>query len=478
MSKSDIDSALRRWRDSGLISAELAERLLAEHDSSRQAGRRRFLQYAVSGTAGIILVIAAVTFFAWSWPNLGPGVRTCVIGGAGTGTLLLGMRLETARRFVPVTYALQTTGLILLLAAFMYSTEAWENTTAGGVVVGLLALATPAATIPVFVRRNAVMPAVSAALAYVFLAAFLFRAFDLDADIVIWILDGALVATLAVLGFLLHPGRAESVSRRALYAFAVSLYAGYPMVGMTAVGPLELDDNALLALDAWLLAITALALWGIHRAPGSAAFGTGYVHHLAASVLLAIPLGFGTTLGVYRTCLPWAPPPRSRGPEPAGLWYGLARDARVRGGVLVRNHPLRGLVSGGRRGRTARHGARAGLHRGPLLLGRHPAGDECGNHDGGGAAGAKGDAVADGSRTAGTPATANWRVFRVTTVNPCASAVAAISRSAPLWQMSADSRPHRLATERSTVKDAVAVDPQQGIQPIFQPGGEGANPCT
>ena len=327
MSKSDIDSALRRWRDSGLISAELAERLLAEHDSSRQAGRRRFLQYAVSGTAGIILVIAAVTFFAWSWPNLGPGVRTCVIAGAGTGTLLLGMRLETARRFVPVTYALQTTGLILLLAAFMYSTEAWENTTAGGVVVGLLALATPAATIPVFVRRNAVMPAVSAALAYVFLAAFLFRAFDLDADIVIWILDGALVATLAVLGFLLHPGRAESVSRRALYAFAVSLYAGYPMVGMTAVGPLELDDNALLALDVWLLVVTALALWGIHRAP-AALRSARYVYHVAASVLLAIPLGFGTTLGVYEMP-PLGAAAVIAAAGAAGLWYGLARDARV-----------------------------------------------------------------------------------------------------------------------------------------------------
>ena len=327
MSKSDIDSALRQWRDSGLISSELAERLLSEHDRSQRALRRRFVQYAVSGTAGILLVIAAVTFFAWSWPDLGPGVRTCVIAGAGIGTVLLGMRLEAARRFVPVTYALQTSGLILLLAAFMYSTEAWENTTAGGVVVGLLALATPAATIPVFVRRNAVMPAVSAALGYVFLAAFLFRAFDLDADVIIWILDGALVAALAVLGFLLHPGRAESVSRRALYAFAVSLYAGYPMVGMTAVGPLELDDNALLALDVWLLAVTALALWGIHRAP-AALRSARHVYHIAASVLLAIPLGFGTTLEVY-DMPPLGAAAAIAGAGAAGLWYGLARDARV-----------------------------------------------------------------------------------------------------------------------------------------------------
>ena len=326
MSKSDLDSALQRWQERGLISAELAESLRSEHVSSLRQGRRRFLQYAVAGTAGILLVIAAATFFAWSWPDLGPGTRTFVIGGAGIGTLLLGMRLEAARRFVPVTYALQTSGLILLLLAFMYSTEAWGNTTAGGVAVGLLALATPAATIPVFVRRNPVMPAVVAALGYTFLAAFLFRAFDLDTDIIIWILDGALVATLAVLGLQLHAGRTESVSRATLYAFAVSLYAGYPMAGMTAIGPLAFGDNALLALDAWLLVITALALWGIHRAP-AALRNPRYGYHLAASVLIAIPLGFGTALEVY-DLPPLGAAAVVAGAGACGLGYGLARDAR------------------------------------------------------------------------------------------------------------------------------------------------------
>ncbi len=326
MSKSDIDSALRQWRDSGLISSELAERLLTDHTERKRAGRRRFLQYAVSATAGILLVIAAVTFFSWSWPDLGPGVRTCVIAGAGIAALLLGMRFEAAQRFVPVTWALQTSGLILLLAAFLYSMQAWNNGTAGGVVVGLLALAIPAATIPIFVRRNPIMPAVATALAYAFLAAFLLRAFDLDADIIIWIVDGALVTTLAGLGLLLYTGRAESVSRRTLYAFSVCLYGGYPMVGMTAIGPLELDDNALLALDAWLLVITALALWGIHRAP-AALRSARYVHHLAASVLLAIPLGFGTTLEVYELP-PLGAAATIAGAGACGLWYGLARDAR------------------------------------------------------------------------------------------------------------------------------------------------------
>lgn len=326
MKGSGIESALERWREAGLISGELAERLREENARGRRRGRRRFLQYAVSGTAGILLVIAAITFFAWSWPGLGPGARAFVIAGTGIVIVLLGMRLEAARRQAPVTYALQTSGLILLLGACVYSMEAWDNATAGGVVAGLLALATPVATVPVFLRRNPVMPAAATALGYGFLAAFLFRAFDLDADIIIWVLDGALVSTLAVLGLLLRAGRAEPVSRRTLYAFSASLYAGYPMAAMTAAGPLELGDETLLALDAWLLLVTTLALWGIHRAPAGLR-GARYGLHLAASVLLAIPLGFGTALEVYDLSALGAAAVVG-GAGSCGLWYGLRMDAR------------------------------------------------------------------------------------------------------------------------------------------------------
>ena len=327
MSRNDIESAIERWEDTGLISGDLAEELRAEHADSVRGGQRRLLQYAVSGTAGILLVIAAVTFFGWSWPELGPGARASAIAGAGIAIVLLGMRREAAGRYVPVTYALQTSGLVLLLSAYVYSMEAWDNATAGGVMVGLLALATPAATIPVFVRRNPVMPAVATALGYGFLAAFLFRAFDLDADIIIWVLDGALFSTLAVLVMLLHAGRAEAVSRRTLYAFAVCLYAGYPLAGMTAAGPLELGDETLLALDAWLLLVTALALWGIHRAP-STLRSARYSLHLAASVLLAIPLGFATALELYDLPALGAAAVVA-GAGACGLSYGLGRDART-----------------------------------------------------------------------------------------------------------------------------------------------------
>ncbi len=327
MNKTTVESAIARWRDGELVSDELAEKLRAEHARNQRRDRRRFLQYALSATAGILLVIAAVAFFAWSWPEMGPGARSFVIAGAGIAILLLGMRLEARGRHLPVTYALQTSGLAMLLAAYAYSAEAWGNATAGGVAAGSLALATPAAVLPVFVRRNPVMPAVGTALGYGFLAVFLFRVFDLDPDSVVWILDGALLATLAALGVLLRVGRAGAVSRRALHAFAVSLYAGYPMVAMTAAGPLELGDDVVLALDAWLLLVTALALWGIHRAPPTLR-SARYRWHVAASVLLAIPLGFATALETY-DLPPMGAAAVVAGAGACGLWYGLRSGARA-----------------------------------------------------------------------------------------------------------------------------------------------------
>ena len=60
-------------------------------------------------------------------------------------------------------------------------------------------------------------------------------------------------------------------------------------------------------------------------------------------------------------------------------------------------------------------------------------------------------AVADGSRT-GTPAGSKCRTLRVTTVRPCSSAVAAMSRSALSWPRRPDRRPHRRAAGKSTAR--------------------------
>ena len=61
------------------------------------------------------------------------------------------------------------------------------------------------------------------------------------------------------------------------------------------------------------------------------------------------------------------------------------------------------------------------------------------------------EAAAEGSRT-GTPAGSKWRTLRVTTVRPCSSAVAAMSRSPLSWPRRPDRRPHRRAADKSTAR--------------------------
>ena len=96
---------------------------------------------------------------------------------------------------------------------------------------------------------------------------------------------------------------------------------------MTAVGPLELGDNAVLALDAWLLVVTALALWGIHRAP--AALRTPPDTDFTSRCRSCSPYRSvsATALELY-DLPPLGAAVVVAGAGACGLAYGLARDGR------------------------------------------------------------------------------------------------------------------------------------------------------
>jgi hypothetical protein len=52
-----------------------------------------------------------------------------------------------------------------------------------------------------------------------------------------------------------------------LNAFVMALLAGFALVATTALGPLDLSDDAMWPLDLWLGLSVALTLWGVHRGP-------------------------------------------------------------------------------------------------------------------------------------------------------------------------------------------------------------------
>ncbi|MBW3534039.1 MAG: hypothetical protein KY453_02285 [Gemmatimonadetes bacterium] len=290
-----LAAALERWQEAGLVTAEQARDLRAEAEGHAARDGRRRGQYLMGITAAVVLVLAAGAFTSWAWPMLSQGARSMVLAAVGVAVALAGRVLEDRSRWRPAAYLLQTGGMVVLLMAFVHSGEAWSDGSPGGLVVGLLALVTPLLATPTALGRRGPMPAVHAALSFAFLAVFLDRATTLSNDAIVWILDGVLVAVTALLLARLRRVAAGDEAPWALPAFVGAVYAGLVLVVATALGPFGLGDDAVWAADVWLAVVTALTLWGLHRAP-PALQRDGFRRQLVLCVLLAVPLGFWTAL--------------------------------------------------------------------------------------------------------------------------------------------------------------------------------------
>ena len=323
---SSVREAIRRWVDAGLVDREKARVLLAEVEESETRGRRRFTQLAVAGTGGVVLVVAVGAFLAWSWPVMPAGARTAVLVAVALVLHSLGALLEPGERSRALGWVLETTALAVLLVALAYSERAWPDRSPGAVVVGLLCLVVPLVLTPLSVRRGHVMPAVNAAFGYGFLYLFLDRSLGLPSDRIIWALDGVAAASIAVL--LAHIVRSPPGEDRSwvLGVLLTSLWAGFVLVLFTGLGPLDLEEDAVFPLDAWLAAVAGLTLWGMHGAPAPLR-RPWYGRQLAWTLLLGIPLTFWTFLGGLESS-PWTAA-AGVGVFGAGvLWYGLREGDR------------------------------------------------------------------------------------------------------------------------------------------------------
>lgn len=288
--------AIERWLDAGLMDEFTAAKLRADVDQEARAGTRRVSQYVVAITAGTVLLIAAGVFLDWAWPRIGDGGRSFLLAVAGVAVIVFGVSLEgRTQRWRPAAYLMQTSGLGLLLTAFIYSERAWADASTGGLLAGLLSLAVPIVLAPRAMRRNVVMPAVHLAFALAFLAVFLDRAVHLSGDETIWTLDAVLaVATLVLARMLAREGGMDR-HPWALNAFVMAIVAGFVLVMLTAVGPLSLREAAVWPLDVWLVLAAGLAVWGIEKGPES--LSREWLGSLLAYLLLAwIGLGFFTAL--------------------------------------------------------------------------------------------------------------------------------------------------------------------------------------
>lgn len=320
---SDIQQTLDRWNAKGLIDAELAQTLAAEAKVAERAHGKRTVQYFLAASAAVIVMVAAGVFLSVAWPSLGEGVRTAVLVAGGFAMLVGGKSLEGRSGLAPVGYLLQTAGMGLLLFAYVYSENAWGNDSPLRFAIAAMAFLTPLLTVMLAIRSNHVMPAVNAGFAYAFLMVALHR-LGIDAETGLWIVDAALLATLAVLAHRLLRSRDPESRQWELSAFIASLFAGFPLVGFTAAEAMNLNDQAVFALDLWWAVTVAVVLWAMHAAPVWLR-RPWYETLLAGCVLIAIGLSAWTLdqLGLDSDLLALGPALVGA----AALAYGLRHEA-------------------------------------------------------------------------------------------------------------------------------------------------------
>ena len=326
----EVTEALARWREAGLVSDPQAEALRAEAEAHAGGRGRRGFQYVLAATGGIVVLIAAGMLADWAWPRLGEPGRCFVLIAAGFVVHLIGLQLESHERWRPAGYLMQTSGLLILLFAFGYSERPWADLTMPAIAIGIGALVLPLVLTYRAIGRDPFMPAVHLAIGLGFLAMFLERATPLDENGIIWVMDAVvLLIGVGLVARLRHAdgGREEEW---ALNAFVAALYAGFVLVTMTAGVVFDLEEGTIWAMDAWLLGIVALTLWGIHRAPPALQrdwFGL----QLAWCVIMALPLCFLTTLEAIDASAEVAAL-AAAALGGAAMAYGLRREERA---VLV-----------------------------------------------------------------------------------------------------------------------------------------------
>lgn len=320
-----VRAALKRWVRKGLLEPELARALAEEAEEDAKGGESLWAQYLLAATGGAVLIVAASTFLAWVWPELGYPGQSVTLGVIGLALLAVGIRMPKSGRLAPVAYLLQLAASVLVIMAFIHSERAWVDGSVGGWIVGLLGLAMPVLLMTIAIKDRGVLAGLQASLSFIFLFLFLDRALGLSEEPAIWILDGVLVGVLAFLAFSLRDAK---VPDWVVGTFFTLLLSSIILIAISSEVIWDLNESTILPMDFWLLTVAGLCVWGSQPTTPDHLKREWYLPLLALCVLVAIPFAF-------ITMLEWL----DSGPTAAaavvvvigvvGLAYSLPRSARA-----------------------------------------------------------------------------------------------------------------------------------------------------
>jgi hypothetical protein len=328
VSSNDVQKAIRRWETKGLIPPPLGDTLRAEVEAEERGESTRWSQYLLAATGGAVLVIAAGTFLAWVWPEMGYGGQAATLGLVGVLVMATGVALGSRQRWRAVSGLLQVAGPVMIIMAAAWSENAWRDRSAAGIAAGLVVLTASALALAAARKQGELLMALQVPLSFLATFEALDRGAGLQVKTILWILDGVLLVALAWTAIRLRkPGGPTWL----LGTFTAFLYASLVLLLFSGVIVWDLKRFAIIPVDIWLLAVAGLSMWGLQPDIPEYLRHEAYERQLAWCILLWIPFGFFTTLVSLRS-----------GPSEAalvvaaagalGLGYALPRGSRA---VLV-----------------------------------------------------------------------------------------------------------------------------------------------
>ena len=320
-----VRGALKRWVEKGLLAPEQAEALAREAKEDAAGGGRQWAQYLLAATGGAVLIVAASTFLAWVWPDLGYAGQTVTLGVIGLVLLALGIRLPKAGRWGPVAYLLQLAATVLVIMALVHSEKAWPDGSWEGWVVGVFSLVMPVGLLTLAIKDRGALAGLQASLSFIFLFLFMDRALGVSEEAALWSLDGLLLAVLAYLAVVL---RNPKVPDWALGIFFTLLLSSVVLIAISAEVIWNLESSTIYPMDLWLLVVAGLCLWGSQETTPLHLRRNWYLPLLSLCILAAIPFAFITTLEAMDTG-PTAAAATVAAIGVLGLAYSLPRDAQV-----------------------------------------------------------------------------------------------------------------------------------------------------